>query len=152
VQAIDIPNDIFARRAPLRTAFERLVAAAGLLLLSPVFLVLLISGAPLVRLRRVGRFGREFDLLRSRGHGFIAGLPQLWNLLKGDVGLVGPLPAKPGAVDPCDPILSARPGLVDCGVNSLYYLQVRTFGSDLAILLRTIFARATHASPLQKSS
>lgn len=138
MHAVDIPSDIFARPAPLRTAFERLVAAAGILLLSPVFLVLLLSGAPLVRQRRVGRFGREFDLF--------TGLPQLWNLLKGDIGLVGPPPAKPGTISPCDPILSARPGLVHVE-NALYYLQVRTFTSDLAVLIRSLAVAGKPGAP-----
>ena len=82
-----------------------------------------------MRQRRVGRFGREFDLF--------AGLPQLWNLLKGDIGLVGPRPKEPGSVDLQDPILSARPGLVHVD-DALCYLQTRTFTSDLAVLLKTV--------------
>jgi lipopolysaccharide/colanic/teichoic acid biosynthesis glycosyltransferase len=129
VQAVDIPADIFARPAPLRTLFERLVAVAGIALLSPVLLLALLSGRPLARRRCAGRFGREFDLL--------AGPFQLWNLLKGDVGLVGPKPREPGSVAPQDPILSARPGLVHTD-NALCYLQTRTFTSDLAVLIRSL--------------
>jgi len=72
------------------------------------------SGAPQVtaggdaRVTPVGRFLRNTKLDE---------LPQLWNVLKGEMGLVGPRPEVPGYVDIEDPlwqiVLKARPGLTD---------------------------------------
>ena len=102
------------------------------------------SGSPvLFRQTRLGRAGRGFALVKLRtmrsrpgGPDVTAGddpritrigawlrrskvdeLPQLWNVLRGDMGLVGPRPETPGYVDLEDPrwirVLSARPGLTD---------------------------------------
>jgi lipopolysaccharide/colanic/teichoic acid biosynthesis glycosyltransferase len=44
-------------------------------------------------------------------------LPQLWNVLRGDMSLVGPRPEVPQYVDLADPlwqrVLAARPGITD---------------------------------------
>lgn len=128
---------------------ERVVAAAGLLFLSPLMLSLAVavwldSGRPvLFRHRRVGRNGRTFELLKFRSmvvnHGGPAltrrgearitragawlrrwkldELPQLINVLRGEMSLVGPRPEVPEYVDLSDPlwqrVLEARPGITD---------------------------------------
>ena len=60
------------------------------------------------RITRVGRMLRRSKLDE---------LPQLWNVLKGDMALVGPRPEVPRYVDPEDRlwrrVLEARPGLTD---------------------------------------
>jgi lipopolysaccharide/colanic/teichoic acid biosynthesis glycosyltransferase len=60
------------------------------------------------RLTRVGAFLRRFKLDE---------LPQLWNVLKGDMSLVGPRPEIPAFVDFQDPVwqtvLQVRPGITD---------------------------------------
>ncbi len=60
------------------------------------------------RVTPVGRFLRRTKLDE---------LPELWNVLKGDMALVGPRPEVPELVDLTDPlwveVLEARPGLTD---------------------------------------
>lgn len=97
----------------------------------------------LFRQTRVGRGGRPFRLVKFRsmlagvaGTRITAGrdprvtrvgawlrrykideLPQLWNVLKGDLSLVGPRPEIPPFVDEKDPawraVLAVRPGITD---------------------------------------
>lgn len=108
-------------------------------------LVLLLSqGRPvLFRQPRIGRNGVPFDILKFRtmrspqpGEAQVTAgdadvritpigaalrrrrideLPQLWNVLRGDMSLVGPRPEVPRFVEPNDPIwqavLSVRPGI-----------------------------------------
>jgi lipopolysaccharide/colanic/teichoic acid biosynthesis glycosyltransferase len=102
------------------------------------------SGAPvLFRHVRTGRGGRTFELLKLRTMASRPGgadvtarddpritrvgaflrrtkldeLPQLWNVLRGDMSLVGPRPETPRYVDLRDArwmrVLSVRPGLTD---------------------------------------
>ena len=61
-----------------------------------------------VRITRVGRFIRKYKLDE---------LPQIWNLIAGDMSLIGPRPEAPAFVDMKDPkwrtILQATPGVTD---------------------------------------
>ena len=86
-------------------------------------------------------------------------LPQLWNVLVGDMSLVGPRPERPEFAGPFEESvsgyalrLSARPGLTGLAQVSgdyatepeiklrydLAYLNNWSLGLDLSILLRTI--------------
>ncbi|MBZ5604471.1 MAG: sugar transferase [Acidobacteriia bacterium] len=106
-------------------------------------------GSPLFHQKRVGRHGRFFELMKfrsmrtgTRGATITAGgdprctrvgrvlrrykldeLPQLWNVLRGDMSLVGPRPEIPLFVDASAPVwqdvLSVRPGITD--LASLIY-------------------------------
>lgn len=82
-------------------------------------------------------------------------LPQLWNVLRGDMSLVGPRPTLPEQVQAYSPLqrrrLGASPGLTGCAQVSggtllswddrilldIYYVDHRSFRMDLSILART---------------
>ena len=105
------------------------------------------------RVTRVGRF-----LRKTR----IDELPQLWNILRGDMSLVGPRPERPEFVDQLSEIIPhyrqrhlIKPGLTGwaqihyrygASVNDahrklcfdLYYLKHRTIDLDVGILIRTL--------------
>ncbi|WP_280570249.1 sugar transferase [Chromohalobacter sp. 296-RDG] len=103
--------------------FDLLFSTLGLVIGSPVLLVLILiglfdTGSPLFRQERVGRDKKPFTLVKFRtmkvdtisvashlansasitrfGHFLrrtkLDELPQLWNVLKGDMSLVGPRP------------------------------------------------------------
>ncbi|MFN2386446.1 MAG: sugar transferase [Thermoanaerobaculia bacterium] len=183
------------------------VIAAGALLVA-----LSSSGPVFFRQERVGRRGKIFRLYKLRtmretagGPAVTAGddaritrvgrvlrrtkldeLPQLWNVLRGDMALVGPRPEVPRYVDPSDRmwrrVLETRPGLTDPVSLALRdeerileavpddrerfyrerllpwklegyvgYLDRRSWKSDLAILVATLFAllRLPRARPLR---
>jgi exopolysaccharide biosynthesis polyprenyl glycosylphosphotransferase len=99
------------------------------------------------RITRVGRFLRKFSLDE---------LPQMWNVFKGDMSLVGPRPPVPAEVEKYESWarrrLSVRPGLTCLwqisGRNNinfnewmeldLAYIDNWTLGLDVEILLKTV--------------
>lgn len=137
------PNTGIPRWADATIAAIMLVITAPLLALLALA-VAASSGLPVFfRQKRVGRYGENFELYKlrtmtvsssgpqitSRNDARITWfgrflrkskldeLPTFWNVLRGDVALVGPRPEVPAYVDLTDPlwrtILSVRPGLTD---------------------------------------
>lgn len=133
----------------LKRAFDVIVSAAGLIVLSPILLILGLAvrftseGGMFYRATRVGLHGKEFKLLKFRSMVTNADkigpavtgagdsrvtpvgrilrrtkmdeLPQLWNVLIGDMSLVGPRPEAPKYVAYYTPeqrkVLDVRPGI-----------------------------------------
>jgi len=99
------------------------------------------------RVTRVGRVLRQSSLDE---------IPQLWNVLRGDMSLVGPRPPIPEEVESYEPWqrsrLSVRPGLTCLWQVSgrsrlgfeawmrldVRYIEALSLGTDLRILLRTV--------------
>ncbi len=132
----------------LKWLFDRFVALVGLIVLSPVLLVVAVlvavktPGGPVIfSQKRVGKEGKLFTIKKFRtmtaNHGgssvSVAGesritplgaklrhykldeLPELWNVLKGDMSFVGPRPDVPGYADQLHgedrEVLKLRPGI-----------------------------------------
>lgn len=120
-----------------------LLVTAPLLLLAAVLIKLDSRGPVLFRQARMGRNGKPFTLLKFRSM-YVANdgalvtaagdnriskvgrilrrtkideLPELWNIVKGEMSIVGPRPEVPALVDLNDPqweeILEVNPGLTD---------------------------------------
>jgi lipopolysaccharide/colanic/teichoic acid biosynthesis glycosyltransferase len=139
----------------MKRAFDIIAAMIGLILISPLLLViaalirLRMPGPVLFRQKRAGRFGKPFTIYKFRtmtvNHGgstiSVKGenritplgaklrkykldeLPELWNVLKGDMSFVGPRPDMPQYAETLKGderlILELRPGIT--GPASLKY-------------------------------
>ena len=179
----------FAKRAfDVAASGAALVLLAPGLLLAAVLVGTTSRGGMFYRQTRIGRDGRSFELwkLRTMREGAevetgavlavpddprvtsigrtlraarIDEIPQLWNVLRGDMSLVGPRPERPEFAERYAKTVSgyalrhaARPGLTGLAQVSgeystepeiklrydLAYLNNWSFGLDLAILLRTL--------------
>src|SRR5499426_943329 len=131
------------RQAEAVIALVGLVMVAPLIALAAIVIVVTSRGPVIFRQKRMGRKGRPFTMYKLRtmrvtnsGPQVTAGddvrvtqvgkflrktkldeLPELWNVLKGDMSLIGPRPEVPRYVDLNDPmwrlVLEARPGITD---------------------------------------
>ncbi len=133
------------------------LSVVGLALAWPVMgliavFLLVVEGEPvLFRQRRVGRGGREFEMYKFRTLRLFVGgegdrvmqrpsplgrflrlsgldeLPQLWNVLKGDMSLVGPRPERPALVEEFTARLPEYPRRHDVAVGVTGWAQVNGF-------------------------
>ncbi len=126
----------------LLVAATGLILTAPLLAVSAVLIKVTSHGPVIFRQERVGRAGRKFTLFKLRTMSANSGslitaandsrvtpigrilrrykideVPQLWNVVRGEMSIVGPRPEVPAFVNLKDPywaeILTCRPGLTD---------------------------------------
>lgn len=146
-----------------------MLAAIGLLVVAPLFLAVAFAlhyrgGVVLVRRPRLREDGHRFELLgfpitpeMCRGGGWrllarvgVTALPQLWNVVRGELSLVGPRPrplglapppARPGLTGPAQ--LAALAGPVSDGQKlelDAGYARDWSLAGDLRIVLRTMLS------------
>lgn len=145
-------NELAKRALDFTTAVVGLAVCAPLFVLIALLIKLDSPGSVFFAHERVGRYGRKFKVLKFRtmvqdapklGGAITAGhdpritrvgrilrktkldeLPQLWNVLKGEMSLVGPRPEVEKYVQLWDPqlreiVLSVRPGIT--GLTQVRY-------------------------------
>ncbi len=185
-----------------KRGFDLVAAFAGIVVCSPVFLIISLlityqgNGPVFFRQIRIGYKGRPFAIFKFRtmssvveeeGPQLVAGcdetnstrleqflrghhldeLPQLWNVLRGDMSFVGPRPERKFFIDKIMEqtdryrlIYLMRPGLTSEATlyngytdtmekmlrrmeMDIHYLEHRTLRLDLNIILKTILNIAT---------
>ena len=186
----------------IKRGFDLVAAFAGIVVCSPVFLIISLlityqgNGPVFFRQLRIGYKGRPFAIFKFRtmssvveeeGPQLVAGcdetnstrleqflrghhldeLPQLWNVLRGDMSFVGPRPERKFFIDKIMEqtdryrlIYLMRPGLTSEATlyngytdtmekmlrrmeMDIHYLEHRTLRIDLNIILKTILNIAT---------
>ncbi|MEU5400592.1 sugar transferase [Streptomyces sp. NPDC005963] len=156
--------------APAKRALDLFGALTLLLLLAPLLLAVATAirvsgpGPAITRRRRLGLGCAPFDMLAFRAptttplgrklrHHFLDQLPQLVNVVRGEMSLVGPRPLPPekAATCPDRARMAVRPGITglwqisgrsglpweEMAILDLHYAQECWLGLDLLILLRT---------------
>jgi exopolysaccharide biosynthesis polyprenyl glycosylphosphotransferase len=116
------------------------------------------AGGPLFKIRADPRRTRVGAIIRRHS---IDELPQLWNVLRGEMSLVGPRPALPEEVGQYEVWhrrrLQVRPGITglwqvsgrsdlpfdEMVMLDIYYIENWSLGLDLKIILRTVMAMIT---------
>lgn len=155
----------------MKRLFDILFAATGLAATAPLLLVCMLAvrlsspGPIFFRQLRVGRHGRNFEIIKFRtmrvatkgatlpqitvGHdpritpagAFLRKwkldeLPQLWNVIVGEMSIVGPRPEVPHYVELYPPtmralVLSVRPGITDpCSIHLRHESEILAMSDD----------------------
>jgi lipopolysaccharide/colanic/teichoic acid biosynthesis glycosyltransferase len=142
---------VFKRGADIVLAGLLLTISLPFLAIAAILIKLDSAGPVIFRQVRMGRSFRRFELFKLRtmilssdGSLYTLGadprvtrtgrwlrrykfdeLPQLWNVLRGDMSLVGPRPVIPELIQEFrqeyDPLLSVRPGLTDPATLKYFY-------------------------------
>lgn len=143
------PSSVASRAVDIVLSGVGLVVASPVMLASAIAVAMEDGSPVLFKQTRIGRDGQPFTMLKFRsmrvaqsGTAITAGgdsrvtgtghflrkykldeLPQLWNVFRGDMSLIGPRPEVPKFVDLSEPlwrkVLSVRPGITD--LASLHY-------------------------------
>jgi lipopolysaccharide/colanic/teichoic acid biosynthesis glycosyltransferase len=176
---------LIRRAIDVAASATALALASPILLLAAIAIAIESRGGVIYRQRRVGRDGTEFDVLKLRtmvagaeqmGAGLwvdagdpritrvgallrrtsLDELPNLWNVLRGEMSLIGPRPTVPEQVAVYSERqrgrLAIRPGITGWAqVNGraalpwgqrieldLYYIEHRSLALDLRIIARTL--------------
>ncbi len=179
-----LPYEAAKRALDIGLSLVSLLLVAPVLAAAALAVRLTSPGPVLFRQKRVGRLGREFEMLKFRSmhvdcpqyerspvtgnderitpvgrflrHTCIDELPQLLNVLRGEMSLVGPRPEMPFIVEQYEAVhlqrLAVKPGITGLWQLSadrmspihqnisydLYYVQHRSLWMDVAILLHTV--------------
>ena len=166
----------------MKRVLDILIALGILIVSSPLAIMIALGikldspGPVIISTRRVGRDGRLFSHYRFRtmagsplqktrfgrfiGNRSLDDLPTLWNVLRGDMSLIGPRPEVPEKVDLSDAtwrkVLSVRPGLSGLGLLTLrkrynqasvqerlqpevYYAEHSSLLFDVQLILQTLY-------------
>ena len=152
-----------------------LIATLPLMIVTAIGIKLESHGALIIATRRVGKDFKIFAHYRFRtmageplrktrfgrfiGNLSLDDLPTFWNVVKGDMSLIGPRPEAPERVDANDSdwqrVLSIKPGLLGLGLLTflaqynqtsvkeriqpeLYYVEHQSLWFDLQIFLRSL--------------
>jgi lipopolysaccharide/colanic/teichoic acid biosynthesis glycosyltransferase len=183
LEVVSARDDEPQPRWHLRRIVDLVGASISVVLLLPfsiligLGLFITLRQIPLRKTIRVGRYGRPFSHYRFRtfagipprptrlgrlvGNLTLDEIPAFWNVIRGDLSLIGPRPAKPDEVDLQDSdwqtVLSVRPGLCSPSLLALrqrfgrlqprarlepdlQYVTHRSWRLDLIILRDTVFA------------
>jgi lipopolysaccharide/colanic/teichoic acid biosynthesis glycosyltransferase len=170
----------------LKRVFDLIFAIVFGIIFAPVALIIALAiqlearGPVLYNSERVGKNGKLFFYHRLRrvkgspyempyeytrvgrfiGNLSLDEIPALWNILKGELSVVGPRPEKPDKVDLDDPdwqkILIVKPGFMSLGgltfldkfnqtsvkdriQPDVYYVENHSFLLDMKILVKTLY-------------
>lgn len=171
---IYIEDNMGVMSLSVKRCFDIVGSVLAMVLLSPLFAYICVSllvarQRPMVcRREMIGRKGRVFMLCEFPVSRF-ASLPYLWNVLKGDMSIVGPRPLTQADIDELASstqdhrlVLQMRPGLVSESMlnigtpdtlekkmhvleSDVRYLRTRTLLFDLVILADSIARRLSFA-------
>ena len=165
-----------------KRTFDLVIASLGMVALMPLALIIAIgikldsAGPVIISTRRVGRDGKIFPHHRFRtmageplqktrfgrliGNLSLDDIPTLWNVMRGDLSLIGPRPETPDRVDLTDAdwqkVLSVKPGLSGLGLLTfldrynqtsikkriqpdVYYAEHQSLLFDMQLMVRTLY-------------
>lgn len=131
-----------------KRAFDLAGASAGLVTTAPVLAIaaamarLEVGPPPFERTLRAGRAGAPFAMWRLRTHPHselgallrgtgLASLPALWNVVRGEMSLVGPRPVHPQYAAIAPRRLEVKPGLT--GWSQLHAAAARSWADEQSL-------------------